>query len=175
MKTAFICLVQVVVALTIFLEVATSSHSIWSGLLVTVLVFAAYRICRYLYRYLKREAREATDRHKAEAAAFFGREADYMWFISGRKQRILLFWLKEKQFYVGLASDPLDRAHLYGPDHVVEWRIDREVGDSSRRWWYEYSLNVQLRDVETPLLKLPCGKDEAMAYKFKAIFEQMCG
>ncbi len=111
-----------------------------------------------------------------KATSHFGRPADADWYTrkDGRTWRLMI-WIAERQFYFASARKAFDPVHLYTAADVREWAIERTREVSSSKYWDEYAVNISVKSTSTPLLKVHCGRDQALAYKVSEMFHQMCG
>jgi hypothetical protein len=120
-------------------------------------------------------------RYQADDAKLFaamanhvGRPHDVVWWTRfGGKAWMLAIWLAERKFYFSKVKKPFDANCFYGEQDIREWSIERSRSITNDRYWDAFAVNIAVKNLDNPLIKIHCGKDEATAYKINESFNQM--
>lgn len=140
--------------------------------LAAIAVFIALMILVFFL--LSKRAQADEKKLFAAMAAHVGREHDARWVTRYKMGSWwLAIWRAEQKFYFAKTHTPFDPRHFYGEPDVREWSIQRTRETSDKGYWDAYAVNIVVKDTENPLIKIYCGKDEAVAYRICESFNQM--
>jgi len=161
-----VCLILGIAFLQAVRDEHTRGVAIIIALIVSVVLLLAYR------RQSENKGAESTLFAALEAA--MSRKYDVRWkTVYGPYAWWFVVWLPEKKIYFSSTKAPYDPANFYGADRIREWSIQKTREVSGRRYWDEYAVNISVRDTQTPLIKVFCGKSEALAYRICEHLNQM--
>lgn len=157
-----------VIAVVLFVLAVGNEHTRWGAIIVALAALAM------LLRRQKAKSR------KAEAALFaaleeaMSRKYDARWkTVYGPYAWWFVVWLPERKIYFASTKISYDPENFYGVDRIREWSIQKTREVSGNRYWDEYAVNISVRDTQNPLIKIFCGKREALAYGINEHLNQM--
>jgi hypothetical protein len=85
----------------------------------------------------------------------------------------LLMWVSEQKFCCETYGAEFEASHLRPLESVREWAIEKSQKVIKDRVRDVYTINIALRDVDTPLIAFFCGENKAAAYQIAEAFSRM--
>jgi ketosteroid isomerase-like protein len=89
--------------------------------------------------------------------------------------KIFAVYVPERKIYFGRRPGPFQEANFHDSDYIRSWEIvwDSGVYNNGRAYRCNYAFVMTVKDINQPLIKLPCGDDEKLAHQLSEAVAQM--